>query len=197
MKIDAATFRLRRMIVNGTFMTAAFVRCGDARVSHNAKDANMLNYGWRAAALTCSDERRRWIFPNTKHACVSDNLTVTMEYATMHIRCRDWYVKTSVRQVFDVLSGTPRRIDFRVSGSDVRRAHGIVGQNLRQPRNGNVDVYPESEGVVFQTSAQAEGAIEGTVHDYIVGDDPFGTTFAFSNYDAASSPTVMTVATGE
>ena len=50
---------------------------------------------------------------------------------------------------------------------------------------GQVDVYPWSGS--FQTSAMAEGAIEGVASMYEMP-SPFETRFAFSRFDAAEVP---------
>jgi len=69
-------------------------------------------------------------------------------------------------------------LDIRVSGD--QPAHGILGQNLVSPRNGNIDKYPKHGS--YETVAQAEGAIQGTYTDYIVM-SPFVShdTFVVSN----------------
>ena len=61
---------------------------------------------------------------------------------------------------------------------------GIVGQSFssHSPRHGATDIYPE-EGL-FETSANAEGAIEGSAAMYEVP-SPYETRFAFSRFDAA------------
>ena len=61
---------------------------------------------------------------------------------------------------------------------------GIVGQSFSSdsPRHGATDIYPE-EGL-FETSANAEGAIEGSAAMYEVP-SPYETRFAFSRFDAA------------
>jgi len=86
--------------------------------------------------------------------------------------------------VHNRVAGPRHRLDIELSYSPQKTpvvAHGLVGQSFAdsQPRFGNVDVYPD-EGA-FTTSAQAEGAIEGTGEMYEVR-EPFGTDFAFSKF---------------
>ena len=114
----------------------------------------------------------------SKRTCIAENATVQVDYATVETRCSGWTSRTSVRTVYNRLEGAERRIDFHIDGTD--DAHGIVGQNLRHPRDGKRDVYPWTGH--FVTNAQAEGAIEGSVKDYVL-DDGFATTFAFSRFD--------------
>ena len=60
----------------------------------------------------------------------------------------------------------------------------MVGQSFSTPgqRNGKRDGYPRSAGTVT-TSAQAEGAIEGSAAMYELP-SPYATGFAFSRFDA-------------
>ena len=56
--------------------------------------------------------------------------------------------------------------------------------------NGKHDDYvPDSAGL-FITSAQGEGAIEGSIEDYAVApqSDHFSTSFRFGRFDAATAP---------
>lgn len=182
-RIDYSVFRLKNATINGTFMTEAYIRCGDSRVAHSAWNATDQNYGWDAAWFACRGSTRHGrIFPHMKRACRESNLTLEMEYATLHTRCGHWYTRTSVRSVFDRIHGAPRRIDIHVEGSD--RAHGIIGQNLANPRDGARDVYPSTG--TYTTSAQAEGAIHGQVSDYIVK-EPFSAEFKYSIFHSSSS----------
>ena len=64
--------------------------------------------------------------------------------------------------------------------------HGIIGQSFDGSKvavSGRTDTYIEGVGEV-NTTAQAEGAIEGSYKDYIIADGPFSTAFKFSRYDA-------------
>ena len=67
---------------------------------------------------------------------------------------------------------------------------GIVGQafSSASPRFGAKDHHPQ-EGT-FKTSANGEGAIEGSAAMYEVA-DPFETNFAFSRFSAAQQPPAM------
>eukprot|EP00316_Scyphosphaera_apsteinii_P022318 CAMPEP_0119345598 /NCGR_PEP_ID=MMETSP1333-20130426/107571_1 /TAXON_ID=418940 /ORGANISM="Scyphosphaera apsteinii, Strain RCC1455" /LENGTH=161 /DNA_ID=CAMNT_0007358075 /DNA_START=830 /DNA_END=1315 /DNA_ORIENTATION=- len=62
--------------------------------------------------------------------------------------------------------------------------HGLVGQGFDgYATNGMRDSYiPEGNGE-FTTAAQGEGAIEGTVDDYVVASpDPFATAFLYERF---------------
>ncbi len=158
-------------------MTVSYIRCGEALVCHDARNATTNNYGWRAAYMWC-DGRRRWVFPNSNHACDDSKLTINMTYSTMIVKCMNWAINTSVKSVYDSVSGAKRRLDVRVAGRE--KAHGILGQNLQNPRNGELDVYPASG--TYVTRAQAAGAIEGLASDYLVPEH-FSPKFAHSRFD--------------
>ena len=55
--------------------------------------------------------------------------------------------------------------------------------------DGKVDNYVPGENGVYITSAQGEGAIEGTVADYTIqSNDPFGIDFKFSRFGKMQAP---------
>jgi hypothetical protein len=68
--------------------------------------------------------------------------------------------------------------------------HGLIGQGYDGLHiEGNKDNYVPNAHGVHVTSAQGEGAIEGSIRDYVVsGADPFSTFFKFSRFDAAVAP---------
>ena len=94
-----------------------------------------------------------------------------------------WELVIHGDHVHDRVTGPEHRVDIELTYSPQSSApliaHGIIGQSFADPRPriGRKDVYPE-EGT-FTTSAQAEGAIEGTADMYEVP-SPFSTDFAFS-----------------
>ena len=63
----------------------------------------------------------------------------------------------------------------------LRRPHGLVGQWFAKKAkiHGNVDKLPLVGE--YTARAQAEGAIEGSVHDYIVA-APYATDFRYSRF---------------
>jgi hypothetical protein len=66
--------------------------------------------------------------------------------------------------------------------------HGLIGQGFDGLHiEGEVDDYVPDENGIFTTTAQGEGAIEGTVADYEVP-SPFATEFKYGRFDAASAP---------
>ena len=81
------------------------------------------------------------------------------------------------------MSGPTHRLDIEFSylSQSSADAHGLIGQSIADPlpRYGRLDVYPDSG--TFTTSAQSEGAIDGTGEMYVVA-SPFATDFAFSRF---------------
>ena len=90
--------------------------------------------------------------------------------------------------MYDHISGPKHRLDVAIAAGDsaAERSlpHGLVGQSFSTPgqRNGKRDGYPRTAGTVT-TSAQAEGAIEGSAALYELP-SPYATGFAFSRFDA-------------
>ena len=86
--------------------------------------------------------------------------------------------------VHDRIAGPSHRLDIELSYSPQRKpliAHGLIGQSFADPvpRIGRLDVYPDAG--TFVTSAQAEGAIEGTGKMYAMR-SPYETDFVFSRF---------------
>ena len=99
-----------------------------------------------------------------------------------------------------LIKGPEHRLDisFSASGDAPTRdhPHGIIGQSFATPgrvRNGKTDHYPFHG--YYVTSAQAEGAIEGTASQYEVV-LPYATQFTFSRFGAAVRPLPRLKATG-
>ena len=99
-----------------------------------------------------------------------------------------------------LVAGPEHRLDigFTARGDAPARdkPHGIVGQSYATPgleRHGKKDLYPFSGS--YTTSAQAEGAIEGSASDYQVA-SPYATDFAFSRFNAARGAPASAEATG-
>ena len=66
--------------------------------------------------------------------------------------------------------------------------HGILGQGFDGLHiDGKQDDYVADDNGVFVTSAQGEGAIEGSVADYVVA-SPFATEFTFGRFGKLAAP---------
>ena len=89
--------------------------------------------------------------------------------------------------VYGRLAGAHHRLDVTIAALAEEEAHGLIGQSFdgsEIPRFGRVDQYPPLEiPADFETSAMAEGAIEGVAADYEVP-DKYSTQFKFSRFAA-------------
>jgi len=94
-----------------------------------------------------------------------------------------WFMDTSFRELANDASLSAKYGGGSLVVNDVY-PHGIIGQSVDGTGtavSGKLDEYDES--LIFHTSAQAEGAIEGIFTDYIVS-TPFGNDFKYSRFGA-------------
>ena len=176
-KTENATFQLGNTTVRGSFITELHVStvANDDKkkvfqLSHFAKHANSNQWGWDMVKSSCGGHTYN-ILPHSTRKC--EEVDAQVDLATSLFRGHDWEVSTTVMPVYGHINGCNHRLDIRVhyGGAHAERAHGILGQGFakgaRQP-NGRLDAYPEHE--TFTSTAQGEGAIEGTIKDYVVTD---------------------------
>ena len=178
---------------NGSFLTEAhviarFAPQRSSAASFWASELDQSNSGWTVINGTCIG--RPFKFGNRGRKECFD-LKMSMGYSSATFAFRNWTVKVhgmrSVPRAEDHIAGPKHRLDIgfsaRGDAPSRDRPHGIIGQSYATPglvRHGNEDKYP----CHYTTSAQAEGAIEGTVSDYEVA-SPYATEFAFSRFNAA------------
>ena len=89
--------------------------------------------------------------------------------------------------MFDRTEGPAHRLDLSLrpllpEAQLAEWPHGLIGQSFdgdARPRQGKLDDYSTP---VAWTTAQAEGAIEGSADDYRVA-SPFATAFRFSRFE--------------
>ena len=203
-KIEEAMYFLHNkwLLVNGTFITEVHVAalvageksCKWAYASYFASELNEYNWGWHAVKTSCGGHEYS-IRKHTHRSCGGLNASVHHSTATFQVapfessthRGTPWTVVVHGDRVHDRVSGPHHRLDLELSYSVRNKAppvvHGLIGQSFAdapgQPRVGMLDTYPDAG--TFTTSAQAEGAIEGTADMYQVF-SPFGTAFAFSRF---------------
>ena len=196
-KTEEAVFKIHdgALTINGSFLTEAhviarFAPQRSATASFWASELNPENFGWTVINGTCVG--RPFKFGNRGHKECFD-LKVSMGYSSATFAFRNWTVKVhgmrSVPRAEDHVAGPKHRLDIgfsaRGDAPSRDRPHGIIGQSYATPglvRHGNEDKYPLAGH--YTTSAQAEGAIEGTVSDYEVA-SVHATEFAFSRFNAA------------
>jgi len=194
-KTENATFSLHgdQLLVHGSFITEVHVvaRVGGAKrkwanLSVWASEFDAFNTGWRVVNGTCGGHFFKLGAAGNK-TCEELVTRVGYSSATMEDK-KGWTIRVTGNHVYNRLSGPRHRLDISISAADGAAArslpHGIVGQSFSSdsPRHGATDIYPE-EGH-FETSANAEGAIEGSAAMYEVP-FPYETRFAYSRFDAA------------
>jgi len=201
-KTEDAVFKLHggALTVNGSFLTEAHVTAQlssqkFATASFWASELDPNNFGWSVVNGTCVGRPFRFGFHGHKKCF---GLEMTMDHSSATFKLGNWTVTVhgmrSVPRAEDYIAGPNHRLDigFTARGDAPARdmPHGIIGQSYATPgleRHGKKDIYPFSGS--YTTSAQAEGAIEGTVSDYEAA-STHATDFAFSRFSAAKEGSV-------
>ena len=94
---------------------------------------------------------------------------------------------------YRTVAGHKNRIDISIKAlidplKAAVKPHGLIGQGFDGLAiDGATDSYAPNAHGVFTTTAQCEGAIEGTAKDYVVS-SPFATDFKYERFGASSAP---------
>tara|TARA_B100001989_G_C24535769_1_gene464284 strand:+ start:286 stop:1677 length:1392 start_codon:yes stop_codon:yes gene_type:complete len=184
-RTQKSTFNVRGVVVEGTFITEAFINGitsdGKAiRLEHSTLRANDKNWGWKMVNGTC-DDKTFYVFPHGKQACGQD-FKVSVDASSSDTVFKGWRIRFHTNYVYNHIGGASKRIDLKVSGPRTNVSHGILGQSFNKEikvLHGKLDKYPQKG--TFKTSAQAEGAIQGNHHMYVVS-SPYDNNFKFSKY---------------
>ena len=193
-----------RRSINGTFLTEAHITTQLspqklATASYWASELDPNNFGWSVVNGTCVGRPFRFGLHGHK-ACF--DFKMSMDHSSATFELGNWTVKVHGSRSCKgcLVAGPEHRLDigFTARGDAPARdkPHGIVGQSYATPgleRHGKKDLYPFSGS--YTTSAQAEGAIDGTASDYQVA-SPYATDFAFSRFNAARGAPASAEATG-
>ena len=128
---------------------------------------------------TC-DDKTFYVFPHGKQVCGQD-FKVSVDVSSSDIVFKGWRLRFHTNYVYNHIGGASKRIDLKVSGPRTNMSHGILGQSFNRKKglHGRLDKY--SQKGTFKTSAQAEGAIQGNHHMYVVS-SPYDNNFQFSKY---------------
>lgn len=191
---SGAMFKLREVVVDGSFMTEAHLvaRTASGKDFKLSYDAAALtdHESWRGAEMvtaTCGDDRLPAV---TKGSIRCDNLEAIVNANKLEFKNEQWLIEIKGEPVYNRISGPHHRVDIAllpVADTFRGKTHGLVGQSFdgsEVPRYGRLDQYPPlDEPADFKTSAMAEGAIEGVAADYQVA-DKFATAFKFSRFAA-------------
>ena len=198
-KVEESTFTIRngQLTVIGTYLTEVHVvaRVDKARLLANASFlASQLdehNMGWKVVQGVCAGRPFKFGRHGGK-TCF--DLGMFMAHSSATFTLGNWTVLVHGNHVYDWVSGPRHRVDvsFSARGDAAARSkpHGIIGQSFSStaPRWGKKDRYPLKGA--FETSAQAEGAIEGSAADYEVA-RPYSTAFAFSRFNGKEAETLL------
>lgn len=193
-RIQLAQFRLGHAIINGSFMTDAHIamRTDQGRWFNLSYVSNRLNEFQVSPIIvngTCAlpGNNKQFIPMGPHRVKECDNLVAQVDYSSLHVDTPEWTISVHGNPVYDRLDGPLHRIDVQLHqrvpyAKFVSMPHGIVGQSFDGhpiPRFGKTDEYPASGS--YTTTAQAEGAIDGTIQDYRVY-YPYETEFKFSRF---------------
>ena len=207
---EDGVFKLHGATVHGSWLTQAHVvattSAGTLHVSYYASiiSPNSL-IGWSNG--TCAGEKFKlvgWALtplrdgPKNRRQC--GEVRVQSDYSSIRLTLPEWNITIAPKAVPSYyhrdmwVSGPRVRLDvqfaLRVPERSLRVApHGIVGQSFDGSGvgvDGARDPVPQS-GLNLTTTAMAEGSIEGSWRDYLVG-SPFATGFAFSRFGLSEAP---------
>jgi len=212
-KTEEAVFKIHdgALTVNGSFITEAHivVRMASQRsvtASFWAAELNDSNFGWAVVNGTCVG--RIFRFGRGGHKSCYD-VKMAMAYSSATFELGNWTVivrgmlscsgsaddNQEHRFLGCLIAGPKHRLDvsFIARGDALARdrPHGIIGQAYATPgrvRHGKKDAYPLAGS--YTTSAQAEGAIDGTASDYEMV-SAHATAYVFSRFNAAKGEPVF------
>lgn len=191
-KTQNATFSLSRNVIHGSFITEmhTVIRTAKGRwlnLSYVPRDVDAGNFGWNVLRGVCArapgNSKAFWIYAKRTRVC--DDIRVRHAYSSVNIFTPTWRFHAKIREVHGWMEGPRRRVDivFAPRKELSCAPHGVVGQSFDRERSGTTDVYPgRNAGVHFTTSAMAEGAIDGTAHEYEVR-TPHTTAFTYSHFE--------------
>ena len=182
-RIENTDFKLRNVLVHGSFMTELHVKTPTLTASLYGS-----SIGERLSILvngTCKGKPYKFGVHRSircNGSTTNEEAQLDTDYSTFVLKTKEWTVTASPKHVFSHIKGPKRRLDFKLynHGQNIL-VHGLLGQSfVKNISSGKLDVYPQAGE--FTTSAMAEGAIEGVASDYEVF-NPFSTYFKFSMYD--------------
>ena len=192
-KTEEAVFKMHggALTINGTFLTEAHITAQLspqklATASFIAAELSSNNFGWQVVSGTCVGRPFKF-GAHGKKDCFG--LKMAMDYSSATFAFRNWTMKVHGMHTCKgcLVSGAEHRLDIgfsaRGDAPSRDRPHGLIGQSYtrQEPLNGKKDLYPWAG--FYTTSAQAEGAIEGTASDYET-QSAHATKFRFSRFDA-------------
>jgi len=189
---EKGDFAWASRLVHGTKMAAGYWVV-------NTKTGKTLNIEYTArksdpVAIVQEEEHRDVQVRQGTPALVVDDVIVSMVGKTLTVRTSKWlFTATTSSYPFGKLEANKNKVLLDVSvqplydpDTDVVAPHGILGQAYDQDKlavDGKIDEEKTGEST---TTAQAEGAIEGSWEEYIVP-SKFSTEFKYSRFGLAKA----------
>jgi len=199
-----------RQLVHGTFMTKAAWRVRTSSGKELFIHADAMHKGELTLLVQSLATGLKTITVTPWQRLAFDDVHIETRMLTVSVESPTWQVNITSKPIYGLVpplfnethvhghwEEEQRRYDINIYGSFPQpNAHGIIGQSYRDSvvRNGKLDNYGilnftevaegvDSDGMLppMTTSAQAEGAIEGTYTDYRLS-GPMLADFVFSRY---------------
>lgn len=190
----------RDLLVHGSFLTQVGIVVKGTEGLHRQlrlsfwadvhnRNLRFQRSGW--VQYVCGTRRKPvWLYRHMTRRC--DGALVEVATPSLTVTTNEWQIKVSERNNFwekSVDQGgehdVRKRLDVQITPrvADPRRPHGLLGQwfAAKAPINGTIDTLPLTGE--YTTQAQAEGAIQGTIHDYVL-EHRYATEFTFSRFSA-------------
>jgi hypothetical protein len=198
-RVRAADYRLRRLLVHGTFFTALHLtaRTAEGRWLNATLDADgASSSNWALPFGTCSRPGHALPFTVWLHSeKVCDDFRIATKMSSTTFEGGGWSVKASVNRVYDGISGAKHRLDLEFAstrrGAYGTTAHGLVGQFFAGSGvsvRGRLDVYPpEDEVGEFTTSSTGDDVLEGGDYRRYRVRGPHDVAFAYSRFGASAA----------
>jgi hypothetical protein len=184
---EKGDFAWATRLVHGTKMGAGYwvIKTSSGKTLNIEYTAEKLN----PTAIVHEDEHRDVQVRAGTPALVVDDVIVSMVGKTLSVRNSKWlFTATTSPYPFGKLETNKNKVLLDVAvqplydpDTDAVAPHGILGQAYDQDKiavDGKLDEEKTGETT---TTAQAEGAIEGTWEDYIMA-DKFSTEFKYSRF---------------
>jgi len=133
-------------------------------------------------------------FENAVHMSIVKTSPIKEFAYALRVSDSAWNISVTAGSCLTIHDKVMRFVNVKISPmpaafSDPVAPHGLIGQSLhdRFAVQGKIDQYvPNAAGEVV-TSAQGEGAIEGTMEDYEVVGGAFSGNFKFSRFGAKNA----------
>lgn len=202
-----ADFHWAKRLVHGTKLEMVYLNVRTL-LGHTVLVSFNSSSPHQAAIKTSTDARSKWstqfLLPGEDYSHDNIRAHLSTDKKLVLTVAEKWeMVATRSPFPFGKLNRNQSLLDVSIKAlydadHDVVAPHGIVGQSFDGDDTAIDGARDSRSGDEGTTSAQAEGAIEGSMTDYkIHGNDPFSPSFTFSRFDlTAASPRNTTQLSG-